>query len=307
MTLHQFRVFQAVSKHLSVTRAASELHLSQPCVSTQLKLLEHEFGVQFYVKQGQGIKLTKQGEKFATKIEPILQQVNELPYLFKLQRGEVTSLEIGVGQNFAFLPKVFRDLKQRHPNVNFVLKRAHSPVVEQLVAENRLDIGIITNPSHKYDGHLITQPFSSEKVVAVVSYKHPLAKTGSLNLNDLARTPVLIWRQGIARRELEQRGVKLNVTMECDASDPLIAAAAAGLGLGFCYRSTVKSTLRSGELKCVRISGLKPIIVKTVIIYPNNRKLTRHVEDFVALLLQLASNHQTTRRKAGHSSHFLPI
>ncbi len=78
MTLHQLRIFDSVARHLNITNAASELHMSQPAVTHQLKLLEQRYGRQFYRKTGQGIALTESGAAFLAAVRPILEEVAKL-------------------------------------------------------------------------------------------------------------------------------------------------------------------------------------------------------------------------------------
>jgi LysR family transcriptional regulator, transcriptional activator of the cysJI operon len=287
MTFHQLRIFKAVAQHLNVTHAANELHVSQPCVSTQLKLLENEFGVQFYAKHRQGIKLTKEGLLFLRRIRPIVQQAEELQKLFAIRAGrERIVLEIASTQNAAvgLLNGILTDFRKGHPNVNLALRSAQSRVVEQMVINDEVEIGIITNPS--YNPQLITRPFSSEEVVAVVSSKHPLARKSELSNRELSTTPTLVRMGGIILKELQQAGLKLNVSMECESSEPLKTAVESGLGLGFFYRSTVEGSLQSGRLKSIRISGLKEITIKSVIVYLKNKKLSLPAREFITLLYQ---------------------
>ncbi len=72
MTLHQLRIFICVAKYLKVSRAANELHVSQPAVSQGLRLLEDEFNLKLYSKTNHGIRLTEDGLRFLKNIEPIL-------------------------------------------------------------------------------------------------------------------------------------------------------------------------------------------------------------------------------------------
>jgi DNA-binding transcriptional LysR family regulator len=291
MTFHQLRIFKAVAEHGSVTRAASDLHVSQPCVSTQLKLLQGEFGVQFYTKQGQGIKLTKEGILFLDRIRAIVQQAEELQKLFTIRAGaDRRTLEIATTQNAAsaVLPQVLVDLKNTYPGLVFSVKSALSQVAERMVVDQEAEIGIIINPSYAYGTQIITEPFSFEEVVAVVSCKHPLAKKGEISPQELSAISSLVWKAGVIAKEVRNTGLKLNIGMECDSSEALKAAVASGLGLGFFFRNTVESSLRSKKFKRIRILGTKQLTIKSFIVYPGNRKLSPQALELIALLHQRA-------------------
>jgi len=79
MTLHQLKVWTVVAKRLSMTKAAAELHIKQPSVTQQVKLLEKEYGLILYkIKGGRGIKLTRAGRLFLKYAKKILSQVDNL-------------------------------------------------------------------------------------------------------------------------------------------------------------------------------------------------------------------------------------
>ena len=287
MTIHQLRIFKTVAEHMSVTQAAHELRLSQPCVSAQMKLLDCEFKVQFYTKHGNGIKLTKDGLLFLKRIRPILQEIERLSKLFATTDGrEKSVLEIATTQNAAsaVLPKVLAILRKTFPQVVFSLRSALSQAVEQMVINEEAEIGIVINPSYDYGAQLITQPFSFEEVAAVVSCKHPLAKKGELSTKELRTVSALVWKAGVIAKEIRKAGLTLNVSMECDSTEALKAAVESGLGVGFFFRNTVESSLRSGTFKRVRILGAKGLAIKSFIVYPSTRTLSPHALEFISLL-----------------------
>src|SRR6266850_2599916 len=92
LTLHQLKIFSSIAKFLNITKASAELHISQPSVSQQVRLLQEEYGAKLYQKNGRGIKLTEEGRLFLKEIEPILAQVDLLKKKFGThpQEGSLT-------------------------------------------------------------------------------------------------------------------------------------------------------------------------------------------------------------------------
>ena len=78
MTLHQLRIVLSIAKHRSITRGSEEHHVSQPSGSQQIRLLEQEYGIKLYVKNGNGIEFTPAGQKFIASAKQILSQVDKL-------------------------------------------------------------------------------------------------------------------------------------------------------------------------------------------------------------------------------------
>jgi DNA-binding transcriptional LysR family regulator len=285
MTFHQLRIFKAVAQHLSVTRAATELHLSQPCISTQMKLLEAEFGVELYRRTGKGVKLTHEGLVFLRTIRPIVRQAEELKNIFAAGANAkpiVFHVAITHSTGAFLIPEVLKDFKKLHPRVNLSLRTAQSRIVEQLVLSEEAEIGIVTDPS--YHPKLETRPFSWEEVVAVVSPTHPLARKSELTTRELSAAPCLVRAGGIISKELQKAGIKLNIAVEAESSEPLKAAVQSGLGIGFFYRSTVETELGDGHFKLVRILGLEPIAIRSVLVFLAGRPPTPHARDLMHLL-----------------------
>jgi len=141
MTLHQLKIFESVARHLNVTKASHELHMSQPAVSQQLKLLEQQCDARFIVRIGQGMELTERGKVFLDAIRPIVAQVADVESTFKVKSDEKKSSFLTVGgsrsHSVAVLPEILRAFKQNHPWVQFVLESNDSGTMEQRVFKCR--------------------------------------------------------------------------------------------------------------------------------------------------------------------------
>ena len=110
MTLHQLRIFECVARQLNMTKASMALHLSQPSVSQQLRLLEEEFGKKLFVRLNQGMELTPEGKEFFKAILPFLVQAEDLEKRFKAN-GRMRDgglLSVGRSRNVSaeILPKL---------------------------------------------------------------------------------------------------------------------------------------------------------------------------------------------------------
>src|SRR5262245_38115070 len=97
MTLHQLRIFECVVRHLNITKASVALHISQPSVSQQLKLLEEEFGTRFFMRLNQGVELTAEGDEFFNAIQPLLTEAEHLEKRFKSSSRENDTTPLIVG------------------------------------------------------------------------------------------------------------------------------------------------------------------------------------------------------------------
>lgn len=288
MTLHQLKIFEAVAEHLNITKASEKVRISQPSVTKQLRRLEQEYGLKFYVKSGRGIKLTQEGQLFQVTVKPILEQVEGLKRTFenRVAEGRAKSLIVGSSPSPAafFLSAVLRSFVELHPTVHPTLRTGYPHAIKEMILNAEVDIALtITLPDHP---QIIAEPIHSEEIVAVVSSRHPLAKKGRLNEAELAQAPFVIMKGGRIAEEIEKIGLKLNVVMWCDSVEPIKEYVQAGLGVGLFYRGSAEAGLREGYFKVIEIPRLKDIRVTYFVIYRKGIPLSTNGQDLLTLLRQ---------------------
>ena len=288
MTLHQLKIFEAVAEHLNITKASEKVRISQPSVTKQLRRLEQEYGLKFYVKSGRGIKLTQEGQLFQVTVKPILEQVEGLKRTFenRVADGRAKSLIVGSSPSPAafFLSAVLRSFVELHPTVHPTLRTGYPHAIKEMILNAEVDIALtITLPDHP---QIIAEPIHSEEIVAVVSSRHPLAKKGRLNEAELAQAPFVIMKGGRIAEEIEKIGLKLNVVMWCDSVEPIKEYVQAGLGVGLFYRGSAEAGLREGYFKVIEIPRLKDIRVTYFVIYRKGIPLSTNGQDLLTLLRQ---------------------
>jgi DNA-binding transcriptional LysR family regulator len=292
MTFHQLRIFSTVAKNLNISEAAIDLHISQPSVSEQLKLLEQEYRVKLYKSTGRGIQLTEDGRVFLKNTEPILSLVETLKNKFrnKPMDRKVGSVTVGGSHNpsTSLLPLLLAVFKETHPHVHLTFRTDTSQAIERMVLGSEVEIAVITNCSHHPS--MVVQPYQQDNFVAVVSPKHPLAKNRALTMAELARAPLVIkkGREGTGRiwevlRNLEGQGSKLNIVLYCESPEAAKSAVRAGIGVGILHKEIVAPDARRGDVKIIPVKDLK-MQVQTFIIYHKERPLSRYAQDFLVLL-----------------------
>lgn len=294
MTLHQFRIFSSVARLLNVTKASAELHISQPSVSQQLKLLQEEFGAKLYKKTARGIELTKEGGAFLKDIAPILFQVEKVKKKFHTNLTGHSTDSFSVGGSFApslsVLPSIVAVFKETHPRLQLALRTDTSYAVERMVLNAEAEIAVITTPS--YSPFLIYEPRWRVNLVAFQAAKHPLVKKEDLTLMDLAQIPLVIKKgkpyESRTRRflnRLEKKGLHPNVVMECESVEAVKAAVRTGVGIGILSRDLVEPDIHRGDLKPVTIRELK-MEISSFVIYKKERPLSAHAQEFLTLVRQ---------------------
>jgi DNA-binding transcriptional LysR family regulator len=285
MTLHQLKIFECVARHLNITKASAALHISQPTVSQQLKLLEHEFGKKFLARLNQGVELTIEGREFLDAIRPLLADLENIAQKFKGKPDtyETVRLIVGGSQNLScnVLPKLLMAFKERHPTVQSVLESDHSSTIEKRLLASELEIAVITSPSHF--AKIVYEPYEEIELVAVCHPSNLLARK-RLTLKELLECPLVLRGGGTTERVLVSSDYPMNVVLRCEASSAVETAVQLGMGVGVLYRHAVASGITSGSLRVLNVPELKEVRNKSFIIYQQGKALTPMAQKFLKML-----------------------
>jgi DNA-binding transcriptional LysR family regulator len=286
VTLHQLKIFECVVRHLNITKASAALHISQPSVSQQLKLLEEEFGTKFFVRLKQGVELTSEGEEFFNGIQPLLTEAENLEKRFKgPPASDTVPLIVGGSHNVSVnvLPKLLAAFKESHPSVQFILETNSSAVIEKRLLASELEIALITNPSHRAE--IAYEPYEEMEVVAFCLPTNPLAQK-KRTLKELLESPLVLRSGGRTERMFTNLGYKVNIAFRCELSSAVKAAVRMGMGVGVLYRNAVASRVARGNLKLINIPELKAMSIKSFIAYDKRKPLSVIAQQFLQTVLE---------------------
>ena len=122
MRLSQLLYFEAAGRLESVTKAAEELHVSQPSISMSIKELESELGVALFQRVNKRLYLTEEGRYFLSELSQILRQLDRLTKEMKERGSDVQHLRVAVAPiiGMFIFPAVFREFRLKHPEINIV-------------------------------------------------------------------------------------------------------------------------------------------------------------------------------------------
>ena len=285
MTLHQLKIFECVARHLNVTKASHELHMSQPAVSQQLKLLEQQCDARFIVRIGQGVELTERGRAFLDAIRSIVAQAEKIESTFKVKSNEKKPSFLTVGgsrsHSVTVLPEILRAFKQNHPWVQFALESNDSDSMEQRVLSAEVEIALINHPSSS--DQIAYEPYKEMGIVAFALAASPFVGN-KLTLKELFQIPLVVRRRSTTLRELLRQGYKPNIAVQCDVSEAVKAAVQRELGVGILYRETVEADLKTRDLKILHVPDLEKVRTKSFIIYNKCKPLSGVAQDFLHAL-----------------------
>lgn len=245
MTADQLITFAAVAERLNISRAADALHLSQPAVSGQLRLLQDEFGEPLYRRDGRGIRLTPSGAQlaeYAIKLRDTFRQAHA--YRDALRGVARGTLRIGASTTIAsyLLPYLIAEFQRRYPEVE--IQTAGGNTGEIVAMLPSLDIGMIEGPvgADLPEGTGV-RVWREDEIVAIAPRGHPLAERASRpgaapTLAEVAAYPLVMREEGSGVRQFleqsfEAAGVAMQVALAVAGVEGVKEAVRAGMGVGF--------------------------------------------------------------------------
>ncbi|KVC22025.1 LysR family transcriptional regulator [Burkholderia pseudomultivorans] len=243
MTPDQLITFAAVAEHLNISHAAVALHLSQPAVSGQLRLLQDEFGEPLYQRDGRGIRLTPVGAQLAQYAKAQRDTFAQARAFRDAVRGlEAGTLRIGASTTPAsyLLPYLIAAFQPRAPRV--AIQTMSGNTADVVAALPSLDIAMIEGPpGEALPPGTAVHAWREDEIVAIVPAAHPLAApehASGVTLAALAAHPLVLREEGSAVRQLVERAfaqqtAPMRVAFEIAGVEAVKEAVRAGMGVGF--------------------------------------------------------------------------
>lgn len=287
MTPEQLITFATVAEHGNISHAALALHLSQPAVSGQLKLLQEDFGEPLYQRAGRGVRLTAAGEQLLAHAQRLRDTFRQAQALCEAMRGlERGTLRIGASTTPAsyLLPYLIADFHKRYPDV--LVSTSHGNTAEIVAALDSVDIALIEGPPGQ-DLPLGTQvtAWREDEIVAIVPSDHPLAQAKEHTLASLGAYPLVLRESGSGVRQIVERafaryGVAMRVALEIAGVEGVKEAVRAGMGVGFVSAMSIRH--EDGALRQVRIAPA-PLVRRFSILLPHAATPSRAAARFMEL------------------------
>lgn len=293
VTLRQLEAFAAVARHLSFTRAAEELNLSQPAVSMQIKQLESQMGQALFEQMGKKIYLTEAGRDVRQYARSILQQVDDmgagLASLQGLERGTL-SISVATTAHY-FAPKLLSIFYQRYPGVNVKLDVTNRESLVSQLENNTVDMVIMGRPPEDVDVDAGT--FMENPLVLIAPADHPFTREKSIQLKRLENEVFLVREKGSGTRKamemfFEQHGIHMSMGMEVSSDEAIKRSVQAGLGLGIMSRDAVQNELQLGLLSVPDVLHF-PIMRQWFVMHRKGKRLSPIAQAFKDFLLEEAA------------------
>ena len=284
-TLQQLRLFQAVARHGSFTRAAEAIHLTQPAVSIQVKRLEENLGTPLFEQMGKRIYLTAAGKELYATCEDVFDRFAAFEGKLDELRGEVAGpLNLAaVTTAKYFLPHYLGAFLRQYPKVIPQLKASNRARILERLEENEDDLYIMATLPERDD--IEAHTFLRDELVAFAHPKHPLARKRNIPLARLSEERMIFREHGsgirmTVERLLKEKGVIIEPYMELGSGEAIKQAVMSGIGIAVLSNFSLRLELENKRLVLLDVEGL-PIRRNWYAVHRKGKHLTPTALKFI--------------------------
>ncbi|CAM3303270.1 LysR family transcriptional regulator [Brevibacillus invocatus] len=285
----QLRVLITVAERQNFSRAAEELHMTQPAVSQYIKSLEQTLGCKLLERSNKFVRLNKAGEIVYHHGKEILGLYEHMQNLVHdLMHTPSGHLTIGASYTYGeyVLPHVIARLRELYPLITPTITIHNSRVISAQVATRELDVGIVES---EYAGDkLEMEPFADDRMYMIVSPDHRLAHQKEVSREELAEETWIVREEGSGTREAAEKMFRdLQIVprkrMEFGSTQIIKESVEAGLGISLISFWAIRKERKLGTLSTLNLAGT-PVMRKFSLVTQSHSFHTKALELFLELL-----------------------
>ena len=293
ITFRQLTVLEAVARNLSFTKAAEELHLTQPAVSMQIKQIEESVGLPLFEQIGKKVYLTEAGNEMYTYCRSIQQQLEEAENVIEnlkgVKQGKLTIAVASTANYFA--PKILAGFNKEHESVKINLDVTNRQGLLEHLQNNDTDVVIMGRPPKEMD--LEAESFMENPLVLIAAPDHHLVNRKNISIQDLQKETFIIREKGSGTRTaiekfFREKGAPLESTINMSSNEAIKQAVQAGLGLGIVSIHTLELELELNRVAVINAEEF-PILRHWYIVYRKGKRLSPIATAFKSYVVNHAS------------------
>lgn len=287
MELRTLRYFLAVAQEKNITRAAENLHVTQPTLSRQISDLEDELGTTLFIRGKRSVELTEDGALLRQRAQDIVELVDRTEHEFAGKREAVAGTVV-IGATEALgghdLAIAIRRFSRQYPAVRFELYNGMADVLRERIDKGALDLGLLLEPvdTTRYEFIRLTTP---ERWGVLVHSSHPFAKRTEVAVRELIDQPLMLPSRPSARREIlnwigcEEH--RLNILVGYNLLSNIALLVEHGVGVAVCMDGAL-SLHASPELRFVPLVPERT--TRSVLIWKKNQVFNTATSLFIQSL-----------------------
>jgi DNA-binding transcriptional LysR family regulator len=261
LTATNVRVFEAVARLQSVTRAAEELETSQPYVSKQIAVMEVQLNVQLFSRVGRRLYLTRAGEMLQQHAKAVVGSLKDAEDML-LRAAYASQKRIRIATTTTgmyMLPEWLAGFEKRVADLETTVIVTNGEEVEQRVISGDVDLGFVANRPRSRG--LVVSVVAEDSLALAVPKDHPLSLRSSVRLDDLRRERIIIREpesasRALAEKRIFQKHPDWRFRLQINHIDAIKCSLEEGLGVSFISKRAIDRELRSGALVMVPVHGV---------------------------------------------------
>lgn len=284
MNLKRLGYFVTIVEEKQITKAANKLHMAQPPLSQQLKLLEEDLGVLLFDRIGRRLELTESGRVLYEKSKILLSQYEEsFTEVREVAKGMSGVLSIGsVKSCFSYIPERLKFFREQYPEIRFTLKEGDTSRMTAYLKKREIEVAIVRLPLELEEFSSILLPPDSFVLVASKKWRH----NETITMKELEGLPLMMLHRvsGVGLYELvisecRNHGFEPTIICECPDADMLLSLVHKEVG----YAILPKSTVYNRFVKDLQVIEIVDCGVKSeaAVIWLKNRYLSQSTTRFL--------------------------
>lgn len=263
LNFHQLHIFQMVATHLSFSRAAEAMEITQPAVSIQVQELEKFLGITLFHRRPRGLRITEAGDAVLAYSQQIFalsnQLVDTVQEMEDLQTGHLV-LGASTTPGEYVLPLVVGRFRQVYPGIHVKLVIGNTRTIIQRILDQDMDLGMVGDHVDEHSNELEMVDFQDDEIVMVAAPSHPAASMERPTVDQIVELGLILREEGSAtrmsaERRLRELGIVPKVAIELGSNEAVKQAATAGGGIGIISRLGITAELKAEMLMVLDVQG----------------------------------------------------
>lgn len=287
MTIRHMKIFIQVYITESVTKAAENLHMTQPAVTRAIREMERYYGVCLFERINHRLSRTAAGSEFYAHALHIVEAFDRMENELR-DWNEIGKVRIGATNTLGtyFLPDVLLEFQEQYPKLEIVSTITNADILQNGLLNNQYDLALIEGAVNM--AGLRAEPFATDKLLLVLPPGHELAGKKKILPSDLDRYPLLLREKGSTTRTLLEHyfflhRMELKPVMESCNPQAIIHAVQCGLGISFLPERWVREPADEGMLVLREMEG-NDFIRENYVVWHENKFLTGAMQSFLNMV-----------------------
>lgn len=286
MTIRHMQIFAAVYRQESVTKAAEELHMTQPAVTRAIHEIEQHYGIRLFERMHRRLLVTEAGRELYTYAVHILDAFDQMEKeLHDWDQAGVIRIGATMTLGSEYLPGILRQFLKEHPRIAVRAMVDNASRLQTALLSNELDLALIEGTVTEPD--LVAEPFAEDRLLLVVPPDSGLREKETVKVSELSAYPLLLRNPGSVGRRLVDsvfaaRGLSVEPMLESASTGAILSFVQEGLGISLLPESLVQRQIRSGGVASVPIED-ESFQRQNYLVWHRNKHLTASMKELAAL------------------------